>query len=43
MDRRSNHRENHKDSLDHSVLLSTELNQLAGTFKLEIDTRNKEI
>jgi hypothetical protein len=43
MDRRSNHREHHKDSLDHSVLLSTEPYQLSGTFKLEIDARNKEI
>ena len=43
MDRRSNHREHHKDSLDHSVFLSTEPYQLSGTFKLEIDARNKEI
>jgi hypothetical protein len=43
MDRRSNHRDTTKINLDHTVLLSTELKQLAGTFKLEIDTRNKEI
>jgi hypothetical protein len=29
--------------LDHSVFLSTEPYQLSGTFKLEIDARNKEI